>query len=216
MDDPGDHAIAPTDQRSPGSRLSRNLRRAPQIIRNGARDLRFGRLLAGTVPTRFGHLGAFDVANSEYENMDILFASLSVGPADVLVDVGCGKGRATNWFLSRHPKNRIIGIELDPEVCAQTARRLKRFRNVSIVCDEVTTAIPADGTIFYLFNPFDEAVMRRFRDALVAARSGAPISTTVVYYNSKFLDVFSEDPRFSVAVVPDPRLPAQSAIITLR
>jgi SAM-dependent methyltransferase len=148
--------------------------------------------------------------------MDILFASLSVRPADVLVDVGCGKGRATNWFLSRYPKNRIIGIELDPEVCARTRRRLKRYRNVSIICDEVTAAIPANGTVFYLFNPFDDVVMRRFRDALVSARSAAPIGTTVVYYNSKFLDVFSEDPRFSVAAVSDPRLPAQSAIITMR
>jgi hypothetical protein len=58
--------------------------------------MRYGRPLGGTIKTRFAHLGAYDTANADYKDLAKLFAHL-------LVDVGCGKGRAINWFLSEYP-----------------------------------------------------------------------------------------------------------------
>jgi SAM-dependent methyltransferase len=134
-----------------------------------------------------------------------------VGPRDVIVDVGCGKGRSINWFLERFPANRIVGIELDPDICAATARRLRHHANVTIACGDATELLPPDGTIFYLFNPFDESVMRRFAKAMLDRNAPA----TIVYLNAKHLSSFAEDPRFTVRPVEQPGLSFRSVLVTV-
>jgi SAM-dependent methyltransferase len=191
-------------------KLTTLARRGPTMLRAAVRDLRYGRPLGGTTRTRYGHLGAFHSTNTPYEDMARLFAGVDVHPTDVIVDVGCGKGRSLNWLLESFPQNRIVGIELDPELAARTAARLRRRANVSILSGDATELLPADGTIFYLFNPFDGAVMERFTAAL--ARLPA---ATVVYYNAKHLEPFRADPRFDVRELDDPALGHRSAIVTL-
>jgi hypothetical protein len=190
------------------------IRRAPKTARNIVRDLRFGKPLGGTVRTRYAHLGAHDVGNADYDDLAILFAEADVRPDDVMVDVGAGKGRAINWFVDKHPRNRVVGIELDPEICAETAKRLRKFPQVTILCGDAVDLLPADGTLFYLFNPFDESVMARFRDRLAAVRSGRGRSR-VVYYNYKALQLFEDDPRFAVRRIDNPGLALRSAIVDL-
>jgi hypothetical protein len=196
-------------------KLARTVRRLPKIVRNAVRDLRFGKPLGGTVKTRYGHLGAHDVGNADYDDLAILFGEAEVRPDDVIVDVGCGKGRSLNWLLAHHPENRLIGIEIDPAICGQTAKRLRRFEQLSIRCGDATTMLPPEGTLFYLFNPFDESVMLRFRDALVAVRAGAAGRTRIVYYNWKALHVYEDDSRFAVRRIASPRLTLRSAIVDL-
>jgi hypothetical protein len=192
-------------------RVGETIRRVPTIVRSALRDLRYGRPLGGTIRTRYEHLGAFHSANSPYEDLDRLFVGVEVSPGDVIVDVGCGKGRSLNWLLDRYPRNPIYGIELDPEICAATARRLRRYRNVTVVCADATEVIPPGGTIFYLFNPFDVTVTSRFAAALLAR--GRP--ATIVYYNAKYLETFRASDRFSVRELEDPALGHRSAIVTL-
>jgi SAM-dependent methyltransferase len=174
-------------------------RRAPITIRNLVRDLRFGAPLAGTVKTRFGDLGAYDTSNAIYEDLEPLFAAAEVRPEDVIVDVGCGKGRAINWLLAHYPANAIYGIELDPEICAKTARRLRRRPQVTILCGDATALLPAEATLFYLFSPFDETVMRRFATALLEL--GKDRVRRVVYYRCVHVDVFLQDDRFEVTPI---------------
>jgi SAM-dependent methyltransferase len=177
-------------------RLARTVRRFPTIARHAIRDLRYGGFLGGTIKTRHAHLGAHDVGNAEYDELGRLFANVDVRPDDVIVDVGCGKGRAINWFLSEYPENRIYGIELEPDVCERTARRLRRYPNVTILCGDATELLPEDGTLFYLFNPFDESVMARFAEALLrSSKEGR----RVVYYNAKYPAPFEHEPRFETS-----------------
>ena len=61
-------------------------------------DLRYGGLLRGTLPNRFLHLGAHHAANTPYFILPIIFDGI-IHDDDVLVDVGCGKGRVLNWWL---------------------------------------------------------------------------------------------------------------------
>jgi SAM-dependent methyltransferase len=185
--------------------------RGPTMIRSALRDLRYGRPLGGTVRSRYEHLGAFHATNSPYEDLERVFAGVEVGPEDVIVDVGCGKGRSLNWLLRRFPDNRIVGIEIDPELYKATARRLRRRSNVRVVCGDATQLLPSDGSVFYLFNPFDAEVMDRFAAALLARGRRA----TIVYYNAKFLDTFRADPRFEVRELTDSRLAHRSAHVKL-
>jgi SAM-dependent methyltransferase len=199
-------------------RIKALIRRAPKIARNALRDMRYGRPLGGTIRTRYAHLGAVHSANSDYDDLAIVFANVEVSAEDVVVDVGCGKGRAINWFLSRYPGTKIIGIELDPEIFERTARRLRRRSDVALLCGDATALLPPEGTIFYLFHPFDEATMARFIEALVAREAGRGTGarpTRVVYYNARYLDLYRRDPRFTVEPVEHPSLGHASAVITL-
>jgi hypothetical protein len=188
------------------------IRRLPTTVRNAARDLRYGAFLGGTIKTKQAHLGAHDIGNADYEDLTELFSQIEVGPDTVFVDVGSGKGRVVNWFLAHYPGQRIYGIELDPEICARAARRLRRHSNVTFLCGDATELLPADGTLFYLFNPFGEDVLRRFADAFLATGDGRPRS--IVYYNCKYLDVF-RDGRFEIRELDRPKK-FRSALITPR
>jgi SAM-dependent methyltransferase len=194
-----------------GKRLSA---RAWHAARNAMLDLRYGKFLGGTIRSRYEHLGAFHVANTPYDDLPFLFAAAGVADDDVFVDVGCGKGRVINWLLSHHAVNRIVGIELDPDVCRATAKRLRRFANVEIRCGDATTMLPDSGTVFYLFNPFDEHVLRRFADAFLAAGGGGK-RRRIVYYNCKYLEVFESDPRFLVDEIELPSRSHGSALISV-
>jgi hypothetical protein len=190
------------------------VRRAPKIVRNAARDLRYGAFLGGTVKTRYEHLGAHDVGNVEYEDLPPLFEPANVGRDDVIVDVGAGKGRSINWLLDRYPGVRIVGIELDPDIAAKTAARLRKFPNVSIVAGDAIELLPRDGTVFYLFNPFDVSVMRRFVDAFLA--DGMDPRRRIVYHNAKDVQLFRDDPRFEVQDIALPSGNFKAALVTLR
>ena len=156
-------------------------------------DLRFGRLLRGAQETRFAQMGAYAISNSSYAAVRHLFRG-RVKPCDVLVDVGCGKGRVINSWLADGYSNRMIGVELDAEIAASTRARLRHFQNVSIVCGDIVANFPDDGTLFYLFNPFDAPVMMRFKDRLKQSVSRSPIGeATVIYYNCCHAEVFAND-----------------------
>jgi hypothetical protein len=138
---------------------------------------------------------------------------VAINPDDVIVDVGCGKGRAINWFLSHYPTNRIYGIELDEEVATATSTRFRHRRNVSILCGDAPSMLPATGNFFYLFNPFDEHVMVRFRDALRSNRTELP--TTIVYNKAAHLQPFVSDSDFEVQLL-DVLVRQSCAVIRLR
>jgi hypothetical protein len=172
---------------------------------NAAKDVRYGAPLGGTTPTRFDHLGAFDTANSDYGDLRALFAEIPVGRDDVVVAIGCGKGRALNWFLARTSAQRIYGIELDPTIAERAAHRLRRHPSVTVLAGDAPSLLPADATLLYLFNPFGESVMRR----LVTSVVRLPDCRRIVYNNCKYLQPFAGDPRFVVhPIAPTARHPS--------
>ncbi len=164
------------------------------IIRNLLLDMRYGGSLAGSIPSQDSDKGAYDVANVQYSVLPLIFSD-RVGPSDVVVDVGCGKGRVINWLLSRGIRNRIVGIELNSEVAMATNKRLARYRNVQIIAGDAIDNLPADGTIFFLFNPFNATVMERFKERL-RTLFGDRGGITVLYYAAVHLEVFRNDPHW--------------------
>jgi SAM-dependent methyltransferase len=163
---------------------------------NLAYDLRFGEILRGDIPTRFAELDAERSANVSYYSLSLIFKDETIAPDDVLVDVGCGKGRVLNWWLSKRLPNRIVGLELDPEVAAHTRHRLRKHPNVTIIAGDAVEHLPADGTLFFLFNPFHEAVVSRFKEKVLQLPRRDRIR--IHYNNCVHVDVFENDPRFSV------------------
>jgi hypothetical protein len=159
-------------------------------------DLRYGAFLGGTRRTPYSHLGIEDTANTDYGVLPLIFNG-RIRDSDVLVDVGCGKGRVINWWLSQGLRNRIIGIEIDKAVATATRKRLAGFGNVEIIAGDVVQHMPAEGTIFYLFNPFKAAGVEAFKNRLAQLVSGHR-NVTIFYYNCVHLEVFELDPNWLV------------------
>ena len=114
-----------------------------RISRNALIDLRYGGLLAGAITTRYAHLGAKNVTNTDYAYLSNVFKN-RIKPTDVLVDIGCGKGRVINFWLGCAPHNRIIGIELDDALAVKTRQRLRKRKNVTIISGDAISNIPVD------------------------------------------------------------------------
>jgi hypothetical protein len=191
-------AVAVLGRSGPVGEVSHRVALVRKKVRSAVLDVRFRGLLNGSIPTRYAHLGAMEVANTDYDAMGAIFAGV-IRASDVLVDVGCGKGRVLNWWLSRGYTNEIIGLELDEEVAEHTRRRLRRYRQVSIVSGDAVETLPGEGTLFYLFNPFRAPNFEAFSDRLAALHRNDPgRQRRVIYYHPVHLRVFEHDPRWEV------------------
>ena len=163
------------------------------LVRNVALDLRYGgHLLGGVVESEYGSIGYIGTENSPYDAFPRLFAAASLTPDDVIVDVGCGRGRLMNWLLHEGITNRAIGIEVSRRVAAATRRRLRRYPQLSIVSGDVKDEFPEQGTVFYLYNPFGADTMAWFADRLEPLRArGGGRRPIVLYFNSLHLAPFA-------------------------
>jgi hypothetical protein len=179
--------------------MTRSAKRVARALYNNGLDLRYGRPLAGEIPSRFEHLGAVETANSDYAVLDRIFAR-RISSEDVLVDVGCGKGRVINWWLRKGYRNPIYGLELDDVVAERTRRRLARFDNVSIITGHAIETVPVEGTLFYMYNPFHADVVDKFvqRLAEIASKSRG---VRVLYNNSRHLQPFLGSDEWKVTIL---------------
>lgn len=181
----------------PGMHIARRaVLKAVRLVRNVAFDLRYGAFLGGTVSAR--NPGARATGNTDYWLMDQLFRG-RIRPDDVLVDIGCGRGRVLNWWLRYHRAQRIYGLELLDEVAAQTATRLRKYANVRILSGDAIANLPTDGTFFYLFNPFDAETMTKFK-ARMRELCLENERRRILYFAPLHVDVFASDPEWRVTV----------------
>lgn len=171
-----------------------------ELVRNLIIDLRYGGRCDGADPTAFPGLGAYGTSSIDYWQLRRIFCGangLEARPGDVLVDVGCGKGRVLNHWLRLGRAERIVGIELDPRWAEPAARRLAAFPKAEVICGDALESIPPDANLFFLFNPFGPAVLERFKDR-VAELFDASDGIVIVYYFCLHVDVFERDPRWIV------------------
>lgn len=166
-----------------------------RTIRNFFTDIRVGgHFLGGGIKSRYASLGANMTSNSQYEMLDVVFDYMEnngggIGPEDVLVDVGCGKGRVLNYWIMRYPDNKIYGLELDDEIAKSTSKRLRTYENCTIISGNALENIPKEGTILYLFNPFNLEVMKNFEKVVWDFNR----NIRIIYLNCCHLNCFDND-----------------------
>ncbi len=181
-------------------------------------DLRYGGSCAGTLePANHAEFGANIIQSSDYTQLEMIFDRnrIEIRPSDVLVDVGCGKGRVFNFWLERGYRNRMVGLELNEDVAAAARQRLRRFPNVTILAGDAIANIPEDGTFFYVYNPFAEPIVRRFAEKLHAALVRKP-EVRILYNNCRHIDVFQADPRWHIEFIDVGWRRVRAAMITFR
>ncbi len=109
------------------------------------------------------------------------------GVPDVLLDYGCGLGRAV-VVAATYPFARVIGVELCPRLSRQArenVRRAKRRLRCPLV--EIVTAdaaqyeVPPEVNSVFLFNPFTGPVLQAALDRLYRSWCRRPRTLKLVY-----------------------------------
>ncbi len=133
-----------------------------------------GRSLMRLEDTRFASAGAHDPTPTPYFVLEALFAHFDLTPDSHVLDVGCGIGRALAYFAEASLPGRMTGVELDPALAEFAASWTKGKKNLQVICGDVLSISLAPYSHFYLFNPFDTAVLLKFL-AMVEAETTRPI-----------------------------------------
>lgn len=163
------------------------------LIKDTYLDLKYSnRLLHGNQKTLYRHMGANDTYHTGYTALSLIFKKVAIRPDDVLVDVGCGKGRVINYWLSQKYINPIWGLELDPQIAKQTEMQFNRYNNVKVIPGDAIENLPDQGTVFYFYNPFSLQKVIQFEEKISSAISGKPV--TIIYYNPKSIEAFQKEP----------------------
>lgn len=148
-------------------------------------DLRYGgKLLDSEKESQYFSRGCYHTQSVEYEELKHIFNDYEIKKDDILLDVGCGRGRIFNFLLSKGLKNKMIGVEIDKEIADFTKKRLRRYDNIEIVNDDILEYNRKDVTIFFLFCPFDETLTERFFNIIEERYDNVKI----IYYHPQFID----------------------------
>ncbi len=106
-----------------------------------------------------------------------------IGPGDVVLDYGCGKGRV-DFFLSRQTKTRAIGIEYDPRIYADA---LKNQTTAVSKAEFVLTRaevyeVPDTVNRCYFFNPFSVEILRKVMARILESFYENPRELLLFFY----------------------------------
>lgn len=106
--------------------------------------------------------GAYPVQSISYPYIHQLEKYLRLSKEDVLVDVGCAWGRLLGYIDSKFSTKKLVGVELNKEVAKQAKKIFAKNKNIEIISGDIIENLPIEATVFYLFNPFNEVILRKF------------------------------------------------------
>lgn len=111
-----------------------------------------------------------------------------VGPHDVFVDFGSGKGRVLLQAAARYPFARVIGVEISEALNdiarANVAKRRDGLagRDIELVtADAVAYEVPDSMTVGYFYYPFVGETFRRVMENIVASHTRRPRRIRLIY-----------------------------------
>jgi len=119
----------------------------------------------------------------------------------VFVDIGSGKGRAL-LLAADYPFQKIIGIELLPELHRIAQANLQNYRsdsqqcfNIETIChDACDLVLPPQPLVVYLFNPLPEPSLAALMTNLDRSLEHDPRRVYVVYHNPVLERVVTTSP----------------------
>jgi SAM-dependent methyltransferase len=170
-------------------------------------DARYGTDTSGSSPNGERMSGqpvdmhAHGYAGSQPGVMRKVFAMLPEVERCTFLDLGCGKGRPL-LVAAEFPFREIVGVELS-SAFAQIARdnaekianRYSARKPVRIELGDATEyPIPCGDVVLFMYNPFDEAMIRKVAARVQAALAVESRRVFVVYVNPKFGGCFDAVP----------------------
>jgi len=112
------------------------------------------------------------------------------------LDIGCGKGRAM-VVAAHYGFKKIAGIDISKEFVDETKRNLavvqQKFPQASLdvmLQDAFYYHIPADISVIFIFNPFDEVIMSGVVENILISQEKNPRTIWVIYINPLYENLF--------------------------
>ena len=134
----------------------------------------------------------------DYSGLKCIREKIGLGAKEVLVDIGCGRGRALCVFSRQPAIVRCVGIEYlatHVRIAQQNAQRMRgRIAPITIIQGDAGEQSYNDVTLIFLFNPFGEATMRRTIHRIGLSFQRSPRPMKLVYVNPRHENVFAEQP----------------------
>jgi len=126
------------------------------------------------------------------------------------IDIGTGRGRVI-LEAARYPFRRVIGVEFASELFEAAEENVAamplediRAGRVGVAHGDATEWVLPDGkTVFFLYNPFDARVLRRFLDHVLDDHARVPRPMVFLYLNPEDAVVFEDEPRLVRTRLPD-------------
>ena len=114
----------------------------------------------------------------------------------VFMDFGSGKGRML-LIASELPFRRIMGIEFIAKFDAVARQNIKNYRNPQQKCFDITSLhldatqfqFPAEPSIVYFYNPFDQFILSQVIENLDRSLIEHPRDVVLMFRNPKGTDV---------------------------
>lgn len=167
--------------------------RARHAVRTALFDRRYGVETEGVVSP--ADAGISEPDSEEYMPAGVwslrrILPPADVGPEDVFVDFGSGKGRIVLQAALAYPFRTVYGVELSESLHAVAERNLAVLRP-RLRCADVrllqgdarSVELPDTVTVAYFYNPFRGAVFATVVDRLLASVDRNPRRLRIVYGN---------------------------------
>ena len=148
--------------------------------------------LHGTEYSRIRETGDRDGRYEYYPSPMLSFPSLrryiqrhmQGGKGHAVLDIGCGKGLVLQFFSGMRFE-KVAGIEYDGRLCGLARKNLAQApEKIEIYqTDAVDFSSYGDYDTFYLYNPFDAAILDRCADQILRSLESRPRKLTVFYCN---------------------------------
>ncbi len=131
-----------------------------------------------------------------YPMLEMVFEKINVKNLHHLLDIGCGKGRAICVAVEMGCK-KVSGIDFSKELCMDALQNLTIVQQKHpslqakiINSDAFTYTIPPDVDAIFLFNPFDDFLMKEVVKNIELSLQLNPRSIQIIYANPLCKDPF--------------------------
>lgn len=122
------------------------------------------RSLGHTVYTDYN--GANPAQSISYYYLKELIKNIEYTDEDIFVDVGCAWGRLIGYMRIKTKIKHFIGVEVNESVAEIARKTFADDKNIKIIVGSILDKFPNEGTIYYLFNPFDINVLNAFIETI--------------------------------------------------
>jgi len=161
-------------------------------VDNAVREFVLNISTRGVSPSDPDHPENIHYGTVSYSTIERILDHLNLGPSDVFVDLGCGKGRVL-CCAARRQIGEAIGVEYAPEhseVAERNAVRLRGRRSpIRVLPISVQEFDFTTGTVFYMFHPFGPNLLREVVDKIHDGWMRNRRGIRVVYVNPVHEDV---------------------------
>ena len=128
----------------------------------------------------------FPYEPTPYAVLEQLADSGWIGEENLLLDYGCGKGRAS-FYLSSATGCRSIGVDFNEGFIAAAEQNRTDYRGnrsrIAFLCEGAERyEVPEDADRFYFFNPFSEKVLQSVIGKILESWYRRPRHLLLMFY----------------------------------